>query len=307
MRKRRECSALYLTIFQVTLLSNHLFASTDFNLLVTGFPSDDTIIHDELLKPDGLCINSTHGLLICMPCASIVDILHIPVHFSRPAHVKKPKPARDLGERLRCKFPFLKYPPIHPAMAVLLIFGLKAPLPDYFVCQQCSHGYRSHDSFKSHKCSGSGAYYKSHVQTFGHGTQDVYFPVKPSEPPRLQSTAEVLFQSYVGDMQNRPDFNTIVTVPHNYRELSQFLAKERWLELVKNKDIVHLQALVAPPTNSEPWPILHRHVCAFLVKSQDKIALNALHSVRRLLGTRPSYVLFIDLLYICPYHFFFFF
>lgn len=148
--------------------------------------------------------------------------------FIFPAqHMQKNlNPLRDLGERLCCKFPFIKYPPIHLTAAVLLIFSLKAPLPDYFICRKCSHGYCNQDSFKSHKCSGSSEYYKSDVQMFGHGTQDVYFAVTPSEPPRVQSVAEVLFQSYVDDMQNQPDYNADVTVPHNYRELSQFLAKE---------------------------------------------------------------------------------
>jgi hypothetical protein len=87
-------------------------------------------------------------------------------------------------------------------------------------------------------------------------------------------------------MACRLDFNSIVTVPNNYRELSQFLAKERWLELIKEKNIDALQALVAPPT--ERWPMLYRHVFAYLYTTQVKISEKALHSVRRLLGTRPS-------------------
>jgi hypothetical protein len=87
-------------------------------------------------------------------------------------------------------------------------------------------------------------------------------------------------------MASRPDFNNFVTVPNNYRELSQFLAKERWLELVEDKNIDALQALVGPPT--ERWPLLYRHVFAYLYTTQKKITEKALHSVRRLLGTRPS-------------------
>jgi hypothetical protein len=89
-------------------------------------------------------------------------------------------------------------------------------------------------------------------------------------------------------MVSRPDFNKVVTVPHNYRKLSQFLAKERWLELVQDKDIEALQALVALPTETEQWPLLTRHIFAYMYANQGRIANKALHSVRRLLDTRPS-------------------
>lgn len=286
--KIQKCSGLYSIPFLVCPFALVLFLPPLMIYEVFGVPGHDTILHDKLLKPDGLCINTTHGVLICMPCGSIVNIFNIPVHFACPAHAKKPKPPKDLGPRLLAKFSFLTFNLPHPLTPVLPIFGLKSPLSDYLICVKCSHGYRNVDSLKRHKCDGSAEFYTSDVQTFGHETQDVYFPVESLQPRMLQSTTEVLFQSYAEEMARRPDFNSVVTVPNNYRELSQFVVKERWLELIENKDISRLQALVAPPTESEPWPILHRHVCACLVHTQDKIAMKALHSVRGLLGTRPS-------------------
>jgi hypothetical protein len=91
-------------------------------------------------------------------------------------------------------------------------------------------------------------------------------------------------------MVSRPDFNKVIMVPHNYRELSQFLAKERWLELMQDKDIEALQALIALLTETEQWPLLTRHIFAYMYTNQGKIADKALHSVRRLLGTHPSWV-----------------
>jgi len=129
-------------------------------------------------------------------------------------------------------------------------------------------------------------FYISDVQTFAHTSQHIYFPVTSSDVQTSESGAAALFQSYTDGMASRPDFNSAVTVPNNYRELSQFLVKERWLELIEGKDIDALQALVAP--DMERWPLLYRHVFAYLYTTQGKIAEKALHSVRRLLGTRPS-------------------
>jgi hypothetical protein len=255
---------------------------------VFGIPGLDTIIHDELLKNDGLIINSTHNILICLPCTSIVNIHNFAAHYQRPNHRDKEKPAKDLGVRILAKFPSLTYAPTHPASPVSPIFGLDIPLKDYRVCVECSRGYRTKDSFRHHPCSAAPQFYISDVQTFAHTTQHVYFPVISSAPQIPESAAELLFHSYTKAMDSRPDFNAVVTVPHNYRELSQFLAKERWLELVQDKDIEALQALVALPTETEQWPLLSRHVFAYLYANQGKVATKALHSVRRLLGTRPS-------------------
>jgi hypothetical protein len=255
---------------------------------VFGIPGLDTIIHDELLKNDSLIINSTHNILVCLPCSSIINIHNLPAHYQRLNHRDKPKPAKDLGVRILSKFPSLTYTPVHPLSPVSPIFGLETPLKDYLICVGCSRGYQNKESFRHHACGAAQDFYSSDVQTFAHTTQHIYFPVTSQVPQTPESTAELLFRSYTEAMVSRPDFNKVVTVPHNYRELSQFLAKERWLELVQDKDIEALQALVALPTENEQWPLLTRHVFAYMYANQGKIAEKALHSVRRLLGTRPS-------------------
>lgn len=255
---------------------------------VFGIPGLDTIIHDKLLKNNSLIINSTHNILVCLLCSSIINIHNLPAHYQLPNHCDKPKPTKDLGVHILSKFPSLTYTPVHPLSPVLPIFGLETPLKDYLVCVGCSRGYQNKESFRHHACGAMQESHSSDVQTFAHTTQPIYFPVMSQVPQMPESTTELLFQSYTEAMVSHPDFNKVVTVPHNYRELSQFLAKERWLELVQDKDIDALQALVALPTETEQWPLLTWHVFAYMYANQGKIAEKALHSVRRLLGTHPS-------------------
>ena len=91
----------------------------------------------------------------------------------------------------------------------------------------------------------------------------IYFPVTILALPMLQSTEEVLFQSYTDAMASGPDCNSVVTVPNNYHELSQFLSKEHWLELIENKNIDALQLLGLPAHQALAYAILP-HSCIHL-------------------------------------------
>jgi hypothetical protein len=66
-------------------------------------------------------------------------------------------------------------------------------------------------------------------------------------------------------------------------ELSQFLSREHWLELIENKNIDALQLLVSLPTKH--WPMLYCHILAYIYTTPGKIHEKAPHFVCHFLGT----------------------
>jgi len=69
-------------------------------------------------------------------------------------------------------------------------------------------------------------------------------------------------------MASRPDFNSAVTVPNNYRELSQFTGQERWLELIEGRILMPCKH-GAP--DMERWPLLYRHGLCISIQPKERL------------------------------------
>ena len=259
-------------------------------------PGEHTITDDVLLLRTPYAINTKHMALICTHCKHAVSADGAVKH----AHKFHPQCAvpRSFAADLTMKYPGLAVDKINPSETQEPIFGLAVPAEKYVVCNRCFHGYASLGSWRSHICAkaevdlnGQQPYFLSFVQTFFRGPRLCYFPIKAPVPETDGPHANDydLFKSQRADVDVREDE---VLEPENYRELSQFLSKEGWVAHVAGCSKSELSALVSLPKPDEYLEPVVDQVFQLMSNIQSVIAKAGFH-VRRLLGRRPSYVLFL--------------
>jgi len=122
---------------------------------------------------------------------------------------------------------------------------------------------------------------------FGNHATHGWFPIFNTTPLTLPSMPWLKYQAR---MDARPSLSLKMAITPNYRVFHQFISKERWPELVEGKDIESLMALVELKANDPLLPHLRRHVHAHLAYYQAQLDN---HYVRRLISTRPRYIVFL--------------
>lgn len=163
-------------------------------------------------------------------------------------------------------------------------------------CHRCMQGTEDNNrpspSFVSHHCfrdrpnPSDRSFTVTSVQTFGDHVSHGWFPVHTVAPVPPPLTP---WSRYKAKMDNRPSPQLKMSLTPNYRVFHQFIAKERWPELVEGKNIESLMSLVQLKPNDPILPHLKRHVHAHLSQYQAKLDS---HYVRRLISTRPRWFLF---------------
>ncbi|THH18943.1 hypothetical protein EW146_g2124, partial [Bondarzewia mesenterica] len=256
----------------------------------------------DLMKANGLLVNLTHALVICIACSSSINPDEIRQHiqsFHRHVH-----PQKDLNRLLRAqleRYPLsFAWPPEAPVTPVDPIYGLSPPETNYHLCTRCCRAFKGRDSndplqsashvFNSHRCNkderpnSNRPFTLASVQKFANGRQFTWFPVKDESIP-ITPDIESMWATYRAEMVSRDSPSQDLALPDNFRVLHQFIQKERWLDHVNDKDSVELMKLVHIDADDHLLPYLHRHVHAYLAYYQARLHD---HYARRLIGTRPS-------------------
>jgi hypothetical protein len=94
-----------------------------------------------------------------------------------------------------------------------------------------------------------------------------------------------IWKEYQAKLASRAPMANVASIPDDYRVLTQFLQKERWLEHVKGLDASVAIELSSFPQNDPIFGSLPRRIHAFLAKYQGRTSN---YFLQRLIGTRPS-------------------
>jgi hypothetical protein len=242
----------------------------------------------------GLIINTVHQCLVCVECGAVIDHRKVRPHVVKEH--KQLKPPKDLDETLERTltewFPKLTYPPKHPTVSVVALYGLKDAVGGYGVCDVCHKGYKVTDgsgAFRKHTCHPGKPnetvrkWKESWVQRFETNTRSPFFAVHSSNDEGGQEEVDH-WENYRKEIGKRPKRSTEMCVPENYRVLDQFLHKEQWLQHVQGLDAQKLKKLVTLTSKDPDYPMLGRHCEAYLRHHQS--TLHSYHA-RRLISTRP--------------------
>jgi hypothetical protein len=255
-------------------------------------PDEYSIIEDCLLKRTPYIVNNKYMTLICTDCGRCINPEKALEHLRK--HHSHCKVGADFSLQLSIKFPDLVMEVTHPLQVVEPVFGLAIPLDMYTVCTRCYRGYINIPTWRHHACrrkdvnlDGQPEHFPSHVQTFFRGPKICYFPVKFPISVLDEAPGDD-FHLFKSAFQPLPISEDIIDEPEDYRELSQFLAKEGWIKHVSGNSRSELFLLTTPPSGEEILkPTIAHDVTAVMFNIQAAIGKAGYH-VRRLLGKRPS-------------------
>jgi hypothetical protein len=257
-------------------------------------PDEHSVTSDPFLLCTPYIVNRKHMALICTCCKHGVRPDSALTHALK-AHPRCKMP-RDFVTTLGDKYPGLVGDKVHPT-GTTPIFGLAVPIDKYFVCSRCRQGYANVESFRRHGCKKADAelgdqppYFLSHVQTFFRGPKLCYFPI---DTPTLETNITLTNDFDLSKSQYREvdASDDEVVEPEEYRELNQFLAKEGWVSHIAGCSKSELSELTSLPRHDEYLAPITREV-RFLMSNIQSVIGEAGFHVRRLLGKRPSYVVF---------------
>jgi hypothetical protein len=254
----------------------------------------DTRADHPLVSPYGYIINSAHKVLICPPCGVIVNPLMAREHIVRN-HKVYGKPPKDFNTSVATIRPALTYMPAQPTTSVPVIFGLKPPPTEpSVICPDCKRGYAeiSYTRPANHPCLGArqtqAMARRSLVQRFSMDSRHSWFPVHTPPPSPLTRNVPDVFQLYRQQQVTTVRPGEGPTIPENYRNLEQFVARENWPTLFGSDPLETLLELIGPPQPGEGFGQLTRQVHVYLDQFQAILKAGMPFSVRRDLGTRPS-------------------
>jgi hypothetical protein len=211
-------------------------------------------------------------------------------------HERLGKPPTGFIDTLLKNYPTISYYPVHPNEPIPAIFGLQGP-KELCLCPVCNSFYAK-DSFsrgRHGKCDGSQTdpqkIETKLCQKFSPNNIHKYFPVflpsSDSEEPD-QCTYTLYREKHpIEEVKDEEP-----AVPENYRNLENFSSQENWPKLFDRHSLADIRDLVGRPKRRERFCRLYRHLFGFLKDHQMALQGELLHSVRRVLGTRPSYVLY---------------
>jgi hypothetical protein len=257
-------------------------------------PSRDRL--DELLRKFGWRIHSDLGILICLQCSTTLNPNKVRQHVV--SDHKELLPPGDLqqqyDEAVQFLYPQMTFPPPHPTQPVPVVPGLV--MADVVqICSHCQHGYlpdkglganKPSRSFLKHRCpfgrdQADHAYTLSAGQRFNKGLP--WFAVtRHITTPATQRNPLAIYQKM---QAARPRRNAAVSVPYDYRVISQFLHKERWLEHVKGLRIELAIYLTSCNSKDKIFGTIPKRVHAYLAQYQPLIRS---YHLKRLIGTRPT-------------------
>jgi hypothetical protein len=256
-------------------------------------------VSNEFLQRYGWVINTTHHILICLECESVIDPNRPRSHIIKYHGESKPPLDLDTSfhREVGVNYPLLTAKPFRPHGVVSPIFGLKLPRSNFQQCQTCCRPFQGKDgtdnrtpsdAFRVHRCftdepnPSDRSFSITSVQRFSHQRPYAWFPVDDIMPDPIVSPP---WTAYQAQMAARANIENKVSIPDNHRILHQFIQREHWLEHVSGKNYKRLMDLVEVSIKDEAMPLLQKHIHAFLAHYQSRIKN---HYIRRLLGTRPS-------------------
>jgi len=257
-------------------------------------PDEHSIIDDTLLKCTPYIINTKYMVLICTDCRHCIipDRARVHLHKDHP-HCKIDA---TFFEQLNKRFPGLVAETIHPPETTEAVFGLAIPVEKYTVCSRCRRGYLNISTWERHLCRnadanlvGQHAHFRSLVQTFFRGPNICYFPIDLPVPVSNGASGRDDFDLFKAGFQEVEISDDEIQESEDYRELSQFLLKEGWINHVSGLRSSELSLLTCLPKDDEILKPIAREVFALTDSIQCAIRSAGYH-VRRLLGRRPAYV-----------------
>lgn len=256
-------------------------------------PDEHTIVDDALLKCTPYIVNIKYMVLICTDCRYCIIPGRALDHL-RKEH-RHCKVDTTFSEQLDQRFPRLVTESIHPPETIEAVFGLAIPDEKYTVCSRCCRGYVDVASWKHHLCrnadadlAGRHAHFQSHVQTFFRGPRICYFPVELPVSVSDGTNGDD-FSLFKTDFQELAVSDSELHESEDYRELTQFLLKEGWINHVVGCSPSELLLLTCLPKEGEVLKSAGSEVAALMSSIQAGIGTAGYH-VRRLLGRRPAYV-----------------
>ncbi|KAH9924937.1 uncharacterized protein B0H18DRAFT_1119725, partial [Fomitopsis serialis] len=221
-------------------------------------PGVDTVVTPDFQRW-GIVVNTTHDVVICVSCHKTIlrgsVFTHLKSHGIFDIH------ARDVTEALHpyhTKSARAAIVPVIPAGASTIpaVFGLNV-LEDCAFCSVCHRGYGSVESLrKNHfavsKCNPSRHFHEGPGQTFFTNNCRRVFPVVLPDPVPATSSIS-LFDSFLRTMEPSDPALEALSEPANNRSLSRFLARERWVDVIRKFSVDYLHQLI---DEEPPHPFL---------------------------------------------------
>lgn len=252
---------------------------------------------DQFLAQNGWRVDSNHNILICLECQQIINPSKVRDHILTSHREVRPdrKLQAQFAEACSLQYPGLTFEPAHPCSPVPFVIGLKTQ-EKIQLCSICKRGYgvdqdrdagRMSRSFRKHECrkgvqNPPREFSVCPAQKFGQNFS--WFAVVLTDAP-VPPPPNDLWQGYKVKLVSRAPSANTASIPDDYRVLTQFLQKERWLEHVKGLDASIAIELCSCPTKDPIFGSLPDRVHAFLAKYQGKTTS---YFLQRLIGTRPS-------------------
>ncbi|EKM74174.1 hypothetical protein AGABI1DRAFT_133549 [Agaricus bisporus var. burnettii JB137-S8] len=244
----------------------------------------DGSFQSHLLREHDLVINTTHRILICIPCKGIINPFDIRGHLQHHHKAFKSRLTlqQEFDEEVLDEYFDLTDNPPHPALAVDPIYGLADPIPGHIQCGTCHHCYASRKTFNLHQCPKPDPLpTPTHVQQFRNFSGSPWFAVIPRAVPHPQQTPWQLYQNTA----SHDDPNEGSANHENYRILHQFFHKEGWIEKLQRRQHERLMPLVSCSTSDPTYGTLHKHIVTFLAEAQQS---SQAYYLRRLISSRPA-------------------
>ena len=245
-------------------------------------PGPETVVsHKDIpLEQLGLVINTEYKRIICLTCRRQVFSHRLYQHLRD--HYKRDIPIpRDIASQIQQRFDINTLEtPTHPQgpEAISAIFGLEIH-DGYHFCGTCGRGYGQMSSLKTHlsevqTCRPTDGNppvtYHGYAQTFMTGPHRRFFRVNLHPPPPAAALSD-----YDLLLAHRPHLrlqDMPISLPANFEDLTNFLAREHWILHVEGFTPAELSALVSLPSPAEASLVaLRPHVSAYLRKVQTLI------------------------------------
>ncbi|KAH9915096.1 uncharacterized protein B0H18DRAFT_110228 [Fomitopsis serialis] len=212
-------------------------------------PDDDTEVTSDFQRW-GIVVNLAHNVVICVSCHKVVLASSVFTHLK--SHGIFDLHSRDVSEAL---LPFslidtrAAIVPRIPfgASTINAIFGLNI-IEDCAFCSVCHRGYGSVDSLKKNhfavsNCNPARQYHEGPGQTFFTNNCRRVFPVSLPDPEPVDPSTSI-FESFLATIICPDPALDPLSEPANDRSLSRFLARERWLDVVRKFPPAYLHYLI---------------------------------------------------------------
>ena len=243
-------------------------------------------VGSNILRRYSLRVNTTHNILICVPCGVIIDPSKVSNHFGRyhPQINLPPSFRMDLDVEVFSKHKNLTFEPTQPTLPIDAIDGLTIR-KNYLRCETCGHCYNGMPSFNKHVCSGIRRAEPGMwpVQQFTLQKSSPFFAVIVPEPVAEEPLS--MWDQFRMQEEKLPLEEGGIPMDDNYRVQHQFLIKEGWLERVKGHSHQSLMPIVPNINKNVTYQRLLTVLTGLLVKTQQ---FTTAAFLKRMIGTRPT-------------------